>query len=72
MVCNYMFLCQHLGVVPEEGAYLRDKMSDPAYKPPPTLLTSIKVAKQGAYMWDTTVSMLLPFHISRSYIPLPQ
>jgi len=28
-----MFLCQHLGVAPEEGAYSRDKMSDPAYKP---------------------------------------
>ena len=27
-----MSLCQHLGVVPEEGAYTRDKMSDPAYK----------------------------------------
>ena len=27
-------LCQHIGVAPEEGAYLRDKMSDPAYKPP--------------------------------------
>jgi len=27
-------LCQHLGVAPEEGSYSRDKMSDPAYKPP--------------------------------------
>ena len=27
MVCNVMFLCQHLGVAPEEGAYSRDKMS---------------------------------------------
>ena len=33
-VCNIMFLCQHLRVAPEEGAYARDKMSDPAYKPP--------------------------------------
>ena len=29
-----MFLCQHLGVVSEEGEYTRDKMSDLAYKPP--------------------------------------
>ena len=50
-----MFLCQHLGVAPEEGAYSRDKMSDLAYKPPPTLSTSAKVAKRGAYMRDTTV-----------------
>ena len=42
----------------EEGAYSRDKMSDPAYKPPPTLSTSIKVAKGGAYMRDTTVYTL--------------
>ena len=61
-VCNIIiFLCQHLGMVPEEGAYLLDKMSDPAYKPPPppppTLSTRAKVAKWGAYtcMWDTTV-----------------
>jgi len=46
-----MFLCQHLGVVPEEGAYSRDKMS--AYKSP---LRS-KVAKRGAYMWDTMVTV---------------
>jgi len=50
-----MFLCQHLGMAPEEGAYTRDKMSDPAYKPPPTLSTSAKVAKRGAYMRDTMV-----------------
>ena len=30
-VCNIMFLFQHLGVAPEEGVYLQDKMSDPAY-----------------------------------------
>jgi len=30
-VCNVMFLCQHLGVAPEEGVYSWDKMSDPAY-----------------------------------------
>ena len=55
-VCNIMFLCQHLGVAPEEGAYMysRDKTSDPTYKPP-TLSTSAKVAKRGEYMWDTTV-----------------
>jgi len=52
IVCN--MLCQRLGVAPEEGAYSRDKMSDPAYKPP-TLSTSVKVAKRGAYMRDTTV-----------------
>ena len=33
-VCNITFLCQHLGVALEEGVYLRDKMSDPAYEPP--------------------------------------
>ena len=33
-VCNIMFLCQHLGVAQEEGAYSRDKISDPTYKPP--------------------------------------
>jgi len=26
-----MFLCQHLGAVLEEGAYTRDKISDPVY-----------------------------------------
>ena len=30
-----MFLCQHLGTAPEEGAYVQDIMSDPAYKPSP-------------------------------------
>jgi len=54
-----MFLCQHLGMAPEEGVYLRDKMSDPAYKPPPpphhTLSTSAKVAKRGVYMRDTRI-----------------
>jgi len=55
-----MFLCQHLGVAPEEGAHLQDKMSDPAYKPPPPmLLTSVKVAKREVYMWDTTVLQVL-------------
>ena len=54
-VCNnYMFLCQPLGVAPEEGAFSQDKISDPAYKPP-TLSTSAKVAKQGAYMQDAMV-----------------
>jgi len=42
-------------MAPEAGAYSRDKMSDPAYKPPPMLSTNVKVAKRGAYMWDTTV-----------------
>ena len=42
-------------MAPELGAYTRDKMSDPVYKSPPTLLTSAKVAKQGTYMLDTTV-----------------
>ena len=42
----------------EEGAYSRDKMSDPAYKPPPTFSTSAKVAKGGAYRRDTTVLVL--------------
>ena len=43
LVCNIMFLFQHL---PEEGAYLRDKMSDPPL-PSSTLLTGAKVAKRG-------------------------
>ena len=31
-------------------------MSHPAYKPPtPALCTKAKVAKGGAYLWDTTV-----------------
>jgi len=47
-VCNIMFLCQHLGMG-------RNLKSDPAYKPPPTLSTSTKHAKWGAYMRDTTV-----------------
>ena len=29
-----VIICKYLGVAPEEGAYSRDKMSDPAYKPP--------------------------------------
>ena len=33
-------------------------MSDPAYKPPPVLLTSSKVAKRGVYMRDTTVNVI--------------
>ena len=37
------------------GVYSRDKLSVPAYNPPPTLSTSAKVAKQGVYMWETMV-----------------
>ena len=44
-------VCQHLGVAPEEGAYSRDKMSDP----PLTLSTSAKVAKWGVCMRDAMV-----------------
>ena len=36
-------LCQHLGVAPEKGVYSRDKMSDPAYKPPPTLSRALRL-----------------------------
>jgi len=49
-----MFLCQHLGVAPEEGAYSRDKSQIPHISPP-TLSTRAKVAKWGAYIRDTTV-----------------
>jgi len=50
-------------------------MSDPAYKPPPThthththtLLTNAKVAKQGAYMWDTMVHI---WHAQRPLMSL--
>ena len=47
-----MFLRRYLGMAPEEGRICQDKMSDPAYKPPPTsqCSTSAKVAKWGAYM----------------------
>jgi len=48
-------LCQHLGVAPKEGVYSWDKMSDLAYKPPPTLSTNAKAAKRGAYMQDAAV-----------------
>ena len=44
--CNIM-LCQHLGVATEEGAYTRDKMSDPAYKPPPRFRLALKLQKGG-------------------------
>ena len=33
-VIHCSLLCKHLGVALEEGAYSRDKMSDPTYKPP--------------------------------------
>ena len=54
-VCNIMFLCQHLGVAPEEGAYSREIKCQIPHISPPTLSTSAKVAKRGAYMRDTTV-----------------
>ena len=54
-VYNLMFLCQHLGVAPEEGVYLRDKMSDPTYKPPPCFRLVLRLQNQGVYIWDATV-----------------
>ena len=56
--------CSYLNI-PEEGAYTRDIISDPAYKPPPTFSTSAKVAKQGAYMRDTTVSLYLHLNLAQ-------
>ena len=46
-VCNIMFLSQHLGVAPEEGAYSRDKMSDPAYKPPLCFQLALRLQNWG-------------------------
>ena len=46
-VCNIMFLCQHLGMAPEEGAYSRDKMSDPAYKPPLHFRLALRLQNGG-------------------------
>jgi len=42
-------LCQHLGVAPEEGAYMysRDKMSDPAYKPPLRFRLALRLQNGG-------------------------
>ena len=52
-------------MAPEEGAYLRDKMSGPTYTPPPPMLsTSTKVAKWGPYMQDTTVLHVLSMCVS--------
>ena len=45
-VCN-ITLCQHLGVAPEEGAYSRDKMSDPAYKPPLHFQLALRLQNGG-------------------------
>jgi len=46
-VCNIMLLCQHLGVAPEEGVYLRDKMSDPAYKLPLCFRLALRLPNGG-------------------------
>jgi len=46
-VCNIMFLCQHVGMAPEEGVYLRDKMSDPAYKPPLHFRLALRLQNGG-------------------------
>ena len=42
-----MFLCQHLGVAPKEGAYSRDKMSDPTYKPPLRFRLALRLQNGG-------------------------
>ena len=42
-----MFLRQHLGVAPEVGAYSRDKMSDPAYKPPLHFRLALRLQNGG-------------------------
>ena len=41
------FLGQHVGVAPEEGAYSRNKMSDPAYKPPLRFRLALRLPNGG-------------------------
>ena len=51
-----MFLCQHLGVAPaRKRGCIREIRYQIPHISPPTLSTSAKVAKQGAYMRDATV-----------------
>ena len=38
---------KHLGMAPEEGAYSRDKMSDPAYKPPLRFRLALRLQNGG-------------------------
>ena len=42
-----MFLSQNLGVALEAGVYSQDKMSDPSYKPPPTISTTLSLHNGG-------------------------
>ena len=66
LYCMYRsVICEHLGVAPEAGVYSQDKMSDPAYKCPPTFWTRGKVAKRGVYMRDTMVYALLKFEVHK-------
>jgi len=60
-VCNIMFLCQHLGVAPEAGAYSQDKMSDPAYKPPLRFRLALKLQNGGRIYAGRYVISFLEF-----------
>jgi len=42
-------ICQHLGVAPEEGAYSRNKFSDPAYKPHLRFRLALRLQNGGIY-----------------------
>jgi len=45
-----MFLCQHLGILPEEVVYSREKMSDPTYKPPLCFRLALRLQNGGVYV----------------------
>ena len=42
-----MFLCQHLGVALEEGAYSQDRMSDPTYNLPLCFQLALRLQIRG-------------------------
>ena len=55
-----MFLCQHLGVALEEGAYSWDKMSDPAYKPPLRFWLALRLQNGGRICGTLRYFTILP------------
>ena len=65
LCCNIMFHGQHLGVTLEEGAYSRDKMSDPAYKPPLRFWLVLRLQNGGCirgilrYIYYTSTAKLV-------------
>ena len=46
-VIHCSLLRKHLGMAPEEGAYSRDKMSDPAYKSPLRFQLTLRLQNGG-------------------------